>query len=449
MAAQQFRLPDLGEGLTEGEILRWLVNVGDSVRLNQPIVEVETVKAAVEVPSPLAGVVTEILVSAGAIVPVGAPLVRIDVEISDAAEGRGGGSDAVPGSQPAPVLVGYGPPVVAARRRRSAPTGRAKQSEAVARGPQPLAPPPVRKLARDLGVHLETLRGSGPGGVISREDVARAAGAAQSPEAAPEVRSPEAVGAALSPEVARAAQSPEAAPEVRSPAAERLPLRGVRRAMSMAVTTSAFTAPHASVCLAVDVTASMRLRERLAGLSDFAGLPVSPLLLVAKALLVAARRHPLINSSWDEAAQEIVIHPAVNLGIAVATARGLVVPNVKDAGALPLAGLARALGDLTDAAREGRTTPAAMTGGTITITNVGVFGVDGGTPILNPGEAAILALGQVRQMPWVVDGGLAVRDVVQLTLAFDHRIVDGRLAGEFLADVSAMLTEPAMLTAWS
>ena len=422
MAAQQFRLPDLGEGLTEGEILRWLVNVGDSVRLNQPIVEVETVKAAVEVPSPLAGVVTEILVSAGAIVPVGAPLVRIDVEISDAAEGRGGGSDAVPGSQPAPVLVGYGPPVVAARRRRSAPTGRAKQSEAVARGPQPLAPPPVRKLARDLGVHLETLRGSGPGGVISREDVARAAGAAQ---------------------------SPEAAPEVRSPAAERLPLRGVRRAMSMAVTTSAFTAPHASVCLAVDVTASMRLRERLAGLSDFAGLPVSPLLLVAKALLVAARRHPLINSSWDEAAQEIVIHPAVNLGIAVATARGLVVPNVKDAGALPLAGLARALGDLTDAAREGRTTPAAMTGGTITITNVGVFGVDGGMPILNPGEAAILALGQVRQMPWVVDGGLAVRDVVQLTLAFDHRIVDGRLAGEFLADVSAMLTEPAMLTAWS
>ena len=422
MASQQFRLPDLGEGLTEGEILRWLVNVGDSVRLNQPIVEVETVKAAVEVPSPLAGVVTEILVSAGAIVPVGAPLVRIDVEISDAAEGRGGGSDAVPGSQPAPVLVGYGPPAVAARRRRSAPTGRAKQSEAVARGPQPLAPPPVRKLARDLGVHLETLRGSGPGGVISREDVARAAGAAQ---------------------------SPEAAPEVRSPAAERLPLRGARRAMSMAVTTSAFTAPHASVCLAVDVTASMRLRERLAGLSDFAGLPVSPLLLVAKALLVAARRHPLINSSWDEAAQEIVIHPAVNLGIAVATARGLIVPNVKDAGALPLAGLARALGDLTDAAREGRTTPAAMTGGTITITNVGVFGVDGGTPILNPGEAAILALGQVRQMPWVVDGGLAVRDVVQLTLAFDHRIVDGRLAGEFLADVSAMLTEPAMLTAWS
>ncbi len=425
MASQQFRLPDLGEGLTEGEILRWLVNVGDSVRLNQPIVEVETVKAAVEVPSPLAGVVTEILVSAGAIVPVGAPLVRIDVEISDPAEGRGGGSDAVPGSQPAPVLVGYGPPAVAARRRRSAPTGRAKQSEAVAREPQPLAPPPVRKLARDLGVHLETLRGSGPGGVISREDVARAA------------------------EAAGAAQSPEAAPEVRSPVAERLPLRGVRRAMSMAVTTSAFTAPHASVCLAVDVTASMRLRERLAGLSDFAGLPVSPLLLVAKALLVAARRHPLINSSWDEAAQEIVVHPAVNLGIAVATARGLVVPNVKDAGALPLAGLARALGDLTDAAREGRTTPAAMTGGTITITNVGVFGVDGGTPILNPGEAAILALGQVRQMPWVVDGGLAVRDVVQLTLAFDHRIVDGRLAGEFLADVSAMLTEPAMLTAWS
>ncbi|MGZ4618816.1 MAG: dihydrolipoamide acetyltransferase family protein [Frankiaceae bacterium] len=431
MASQQFRLPDLGEGLTEGEILRWLVNVGDSVRLNQPIVEVETVKAAVEVPSPLAGVVTEILVSAGAIVPVGAPLVRIDVEISDAAEGRGGGSDAVPGSLPAPVLVGYGPPPVAAPRRRSTRTGRAKQSEAVARGPQPLAPPPVRKLARDLGVHLETLRGSGPGGVISREDVARAAGAARSPAAAPEVRSPEAVGAA------------------RSPAAERLPLRGVRRAMSMAVTTSAFTAPHASVCLAVDVTASMRLRERLAGLSDFAGLPVSPLLLVAKALLVAARRHPLINSSWDEAAQEIVIHPAVNLGIAVATARGLVVPNVKDAGALPLAGLARALGDLTDAAREGRTTPAAMTGGTITITNVGVFGVDGGTPILNPGEAAILALGRVRQMPWVVDGGLAVRDVVQLTLAFDHRIVDGRLAGEFLADVSAMLTEPAMLTAWS
>jgi pyruvate dehydrogenase E2 component (dihydrolipoamide acetyltransferase) len=219
--------------------------------------------------------------------------------------------------------------------------------------------------------------------------------------------------------------------------------------MSTAVTNSAFTAPHAALSVTVDVTEAMRLRARLVALPDFAGLPVSPLLLVAKALLVAIRRHPMINSSWDEPAQEIVMHPAVNLGVAVATPRGLVVPNVKDAGSLPLSGLARALRELIAAAREGRTTPAAMVGGTVTMTNVGVFGVDGGTAILNPGEAVILALGRVRQVPWVVDGSLAVRDAVQLTVSFDHRIVDGRLAGEFLSDVGAMLTEPTLLTAWS
>ncbi|MGZ4665657.1 MAG: dihydrolipoamide acetyltransferase family protein [Frankiaceae bacterium] len=429
MAAQQFRLPDLGEGLTEGEILRWLVEVGDAVRVNQPIVEVETAKAAVEVPSPLAGVVTDILAPPGMVVPVGAALVTIDVEASEApgpagtserradageaAAAAASAASAASASRPS-VLVGYGPPTVPSRRRaRRQPAG-PPPVDAGVRAVQPLAPPPVRKLARDLGVRLETVRGSGPGGVISREDVTRAA----------------------QPAPAHAVQP------------ERLPVRGLQRAMATAMSTSAFTAPHASLSLAVDVTASVRLRERLAVLPDFAELPVSPLLLVARALAVAVPRHPLINSSWDQAAQEIVIHPAVNLGIAVASTRGLVVPNVKDAGALPLAGLARVLRDLTVAAREGRTTPTEMVGGTITLTNVGVFGVDGGAPILNPGEAAILAMGQVRQMPWVVDGALAVRDVVQLTVAFDHRIVDGRLAGEFLADVGALLTEPALLTVW-
>jgi pyruvate dehydrogenase E2 component (dihydrolipoamide acetyltransferase) len=293
-----------------------------------------------------------------------------------------------------------------------------------------LAKPPVRKLAKDLGVDLRALAGSGPNGVITRSDVTAAA----SPAGA------EANGAAR--------------PAVPAPAwdasrEQRVPIKGVRKHIAAAMVASAFTAPHVTEFVAVDVTAMMRLRQRVAETPEFAGLKVSPLLFVAKALLLAVRRHPMINSSWDEQAQEIVVKEYVNLGIAAATGRGLIVPNVKDAGRLSLRELAVALAELTETARAGRTTPADMSGGTITITNVGVFGVDTGTPILNPGEAAILALGSVRDMPWVVDGELAVRQVAQLSLSFDHRIIDGQLGSEFLADIATLLTDPATALVWS
>jgi 2-oxoisovalerate dehydrogenase E2 component (dihydrolipoyl transacylase) len=192
----------------------------------------------------------------------------------------------------------------------------------------------------------------------------------------------------------------------------------------------------------------MKLRARLAGRPELAGVKVSPLLFVAKALLLAVRRHPMVNSSWDEAAQEIVVHGRVNLGIAAATPRGLVVPNIKDAGRLSLAELAGELAQLTETARAGRTAPADMSGGTITITNVGVFGVDTGTPILNPGESAILAFGAVREMPWVHKGRLAVRQVTTLGLSFDHRIIDGELGSRFLADVGSILSDPGTALAF-
>jgi pyruvate dehydrogenase E2 component (dihydrolipoamide acetyltransferase) len=289
-----------------------------------------------------------------------------------------------------------------------------------------LAKPPVRKLARDLGVDLATVSGSGEGGVITRADVESAA-------------------------QAQAAPAPVAAP---APATwdatreQRIPIKGVRKHTAAAMVASAFTAPHVTEWMTVDMTETMRLRDRVAAMPDFAGIKVSPLLFVARALLLAIRRHPVINSAWDEQAQEIVVKEYVNLGIAAATPRGLVVPNIKDAGRLSVRELAEALKELTDTARAGKTTPGDMAGGTITITNVGVFGVDGGTPILNPGEAAILALGTVREMPWVVDGQLAIRQITQLSLSFDHRIVDGQLGSQFLAALAAMLTDPSLALAW-
>jgi 2-oxoisovalerate dehydrogenase E2 component (dihydrolipoyl transacylase) len=486
---RQFALPDVGEGLTEGEILQWLVAVGDTVTVNQPLCEVETAKAAVELPSPYAGTVTELLHEAGATVDVGTPIITIDTGGEDApaadgevAAGLIGG--AAPGGRTA-VLVGYGPRTTEARRRprRAVPTPGApaavtpatapapagadygsggserppllatapdatvkpvrhgglevgRQAEAHARAEvaapsrraapgrgsvRPLAKPPVRKLARDLGVDLAALAGSGTGGVITREDVTAAASA---PVAAP-----------------AAAPAPIAGER-------RIPVKGVRRATAAAMVASAFTAPHVTEFLTVDVTRTMKLRARVAARPEFAGVKVSPLLFVARALLLAARRHPMVNSSWDEAAQEIVVHGQVNLGIAAATPRGLLVPNVADAGRLSLAELAQALTELTETARAGRTAPADMTGGTITITNVGVFGVDTGTPILNPGESAILAFGAVREMPWVHKGEVRVRQVTQLALSFDHRVVDGELGSRFLADVGALLSDPALALAF-
>jgi 2-oxoisovalerate dehydrogenase E2 component (dihydrolipoyl transacylase) len=287
----------------------------------------------------------------------------------------------------------------------------------------------VRKLARDLGVDLTALAGSGPQGSITREDVEAAT-----------------AGPAGSVPREDVAQPPAAAPPGGE---ERISVRGVRKHTAAAMTASAFTAPHVTMFLQIDITPAMEATARLRALPDFSGVRVSPLLLVAKALLVAAARHPMINSTWDEAAQEIVVKHYVNLGIAAATDRGLLVPSIKDAHALRLPGLARALADLAQAARAGRSTPADLAGGTISITNVGVFGVDSGTPILPPGQAAILAFGQVRDSPWVHDGQLAVRQVCTLAMSFDHRIVDGDLGAAALREVGAMLADPLTMLAWS
>jgi 2-oxoisovalerate dehydrogenase E2 component (dihydrolipoyl transacylase) len=475
---RQFKLPDVGEGLTEADILRWLVQPGDTVTVNQIIVEIETAKAAVELPSPHAGVVSALLVPEGDTVDVGTPIIAIDTGAAgtgaagtalapvdppplqtstaadlvppppaEAAESETAGTDPA-GTGAAPkrqaVLVGYGVKLgsTARRPRKTAPApvnGAAGPPSPASAPPAPPAPspaaaaalakPPVRKLARDLGVDLTALSGTGPRGSITREDV-EAATAGQ-PPAAP------LTGAGPTGRAALAGGE------------ERVSIRGVRKHTAAAVTASAFTAPHVTMFLQIDITPTMDATARLRALPDFADVRVSPLLLVAKALLVAAARHPMINSTWDEAAQEIVVKHYVNLGIAAATDRGLLVPSIKDAHALSLPDLARALADLAQAARAGRSTPADLADGTISITNVGVFGVDSGTPILPPGQAAILAFGQVKDGPWVQDGQLSVRQVCTLSMSFDHRIVDGDLGAAVLREVGAMLAQPLNMLAWS
>ncbi|TDD08724.1 2-oxo acid dehydrogenase subunit E2 [Nonomuraea deserti] len=465
---REFKLPDVGEGLTEAEIVRWHVKSGDDVKVNQIVVEIETAKSIVELPIPWDGVVADLMADEGTTVEVGVPIIAVDTageaagDTAEGADGPGGRARALaddmvpkppaegavePGAHgsPAPkeerqaVLVGYGVKTGATKRRPrkqqsaaaapvanpdrvgvDSPSAPAPAAQVPPAGPQVLAKPPVRKLAKDLGVDLANVTGTGPAGSITREDVHAATRAA-----------------------------PVAAPQPRREREERIPIKGVRKMTAQAMVASAFTAPHVTEFLQVDVTRTMEAVRRLRDLPEFAEVKVSPLLLVARAVLTAAGRHPSINSSWDEAAQEIVVKHYVNLGIAAATPRGLVVPNIKGADALSLPELAAQLGRLTETARAGRTQPAEMSGGTITITNVGVFGVDAGTPILNPGEAAILAFGQVRDMPWVVDGELAVRKVTTLALSFDHRIVDGELGSLFLRDVGAMLEDPLRMLAWS
>jgi pyruvate dehydrogenase E2 component (dihydrolipoamide acetyltransferase) len=465
---KQFVMPDVGEGLQEADIVAWQVAVGDKVTDGQVIVEVETAKAVVELPCPFDGVVTEIMAAEGETVPVGAPIITVALDSDTApdqpappsagqpaddqaaqdrtADGpsQGPASAATNGTADNPgagreaVLVGYGVrPGSAHRRPRNKPAGAgpaparpappaAPASPSAAPAPQPspggvrvLAKPPVRKLARDLGVDLASLVPTGPGGIVTREDVhAAASGAARS-------------GA-----------------EAGVGGERRIPVKGVRKATAQAMVASAFTAPHVTEWVQVDVTRSVKLVGKLRALPEFAEVKVSPLLLVAKALLAAVRRNPEVNASWDDAAQEIVLKDQVNLGIAAATPRGLIVPNIKDAGGLSLVDLARALGDLTATARAGKTPPADLSGGTVTITNVGVFGVDGGTPILNPGEAAILAVGAIRELPWVHKGKVKPRQVTTLALSFDHRLVDGELGSKVLADTAAALERPERLIAW-
>lgn len=480
---KEFRLPDVGEGLTEADIVSWKVKPGDAVKVNQVIVDIETAKAVVELPCPWDGVVSRLLAEEGQTVDVGAPIISIEVaagaegeQAPEAAEAAGTTPDIPNGSSATesrqPVLVGYGvKPGSTSRRPRkkdvtrpasypatpSAPPGvRPSAAQPPAAPPQvprqqvpaappdqapaaqpdqaPAAPParalakpPVRKLARDLGVDLTTVTGTGPQGSVTRDDVERAAAGGPGTEAP--IRSVS-VGEATKGE-------------------ERIPVKGVRKHTAAAMVSSAFTAPHVTEFLQVDVTETMAAVRRVRELPEFADVKVSPLLFVAKALLAAVARHPVINSSWDEEAQEIVVKHYVNLGIAVASDRGLLVPNVKDAASLPLAGLASALDSLAATARAGKATPADLSGGTITITNVGVFGVDAGTPILTPGEAAILAFGQVRDMPWVVSGELAVRKVTTLSLSFDHRIVDGELGSAVLRDIGSMLEDPVRMLAWT
>jgi 2-oxoisovalerate dehydrogenase E2 component (dihydrolipoyl transacylase) len=503
---KEFRLPDVGEGLTEADIVSWHVQPGDAVTINQVIVDIETAKAVVELPSPYAGTVAALLADEGQTVDVGTPIIAIDVPSAEGAEPEPARPDETrAGDTPAkdtsakdkppaakapearqPVLVGYGvKPGSTSRRPRKRPPTRpgsypgmpsAPPGSGPASGGQPgpafpagiklppgipvppqspgssgarppgetraLAKPPVRRLARDLGVDLGGLTGSGPEGSVTREDVERAAGEGRTRVAA------EGQGSDGQPHAAdlthwQGAWSASEEPE------QRIPVRGVRKHTAAAMVASAFTAPHVTEFLQVDVTETMAAVRRARDLPEFAGVKVSPLLFVAKALLVAVRRHPMINSSWDEAAQEIVVKRRVNLGIAVAAERGLLVPNVKGAEALPLPGLAQAIDELAVTARAGKATPADLAGGTITITNVGVFGIDAGTPILMPGEAAILAFGQVRDLPWVVSGELAVRKVSTLSLSFDHRIVDGELGSAVLRDVGSMLEDPIRMLAWS
>lgn len=479
MSESQFLLPDVGEGLTEAEIVSWKVTPGEQVAVNQVIVEIETAKSLVELPSPFEGTVGELLVSEGQTVEVGTPIFTVTA---------GGEPAEAPAREPEPaeevaadtaasvshedepkpgaVLVGYGSAGHGtSRRRRVSHPGTASIpvsfSGSVAQQPAPAAPapaaaapaasaapatqqapaaptpaapahtasvphaggpviakPPVRKLAKDLGVDITVVTPTGPVGDVTRDDVLREASQVT---------------------VFRNIQTPEW-PNDRE---ERIPVKGVRKAIANAMTSSAFSAPHVSLFVDVDATRTMEFVKRLKNSADFAGVKVSPLLIMAKAIIWAVRRNPTVNSAWTD--EEIIVRHYVNLGIAAATPRGLIVPNIKEAQGMTLLELARALEQLTLTARDGKTPPADMSGGTITITNIGVFGMDTGTPILNPGEVGIVALGTIKQKPWVVDGEVRPRYVTTLGASFDHRVVDGDVASRFLADVASIIEEPALL----
>ena len=465
MTEIRFPLPDVGEGLTEAEIVQWRVAPGDRIVLDQVFVEIETAKSLVELPSAYEGVVSELLVDEGNTVAVGTPIlvIQTDVPAADtpaastppAAEAAAAVS--APVAQNAAdegggaVLVGHGAsgPVSTRRRRHPSPGGAhehfvdpapaptaptapaavadvaaAAATSAARAEPAPethvpvIAKPPIRKLAKDLGVDLSRVSPTGPIGDVTRDDVIREASQAS---------------------VFRNIQTPEAPSDRES----RIPVKGVRKAIANAMVQSAFQAPHVSVFVDIDATRTMEYLKRLKASPDYAGIKISPLLIMAKAMIWAVRRNPTVNAQWTD--DEIIVKHYVNLGIAAATPRGLIVPNVKDAQAMSMVELAAALEQLTLTAREGKTQPAEMQGGTITITNIGVFGMDTGTPILNPGEVGIVALGTIKQKPWVVDGEVRPRYVTTIGGSFDHRVVDGDVVSRFIADVASIIEEPALL----
>ncbi|MFE9311423.1 dihydrolipoamide acetyltransferase family protein [Streptomyces sp. NPDC006706] len=458
----EFRLPDLGEGLTEAEVVRWLVEVGDVVAIDQPVVEVETAKAMVEVPCPYAGVVTARFGEEGAELPVGAPLLTVAVGEQDAGA-AGVAADDTEGS--GNVLVGYGTGAPPARRRRVRPAPMASASRDTSRaveaagaaaaapaangsartagvpsaahatavaersadGPVPVISPLVRRLARENGVDLRQLSGSGPEGLILRADVedvlranaarGRGAGAPAAPATAP------AAGTARS-------------------SGSRVPLKGVRGAVADKLSRSRREIPDATCWVDADATELMRAR---AAMNAAGGQKISLLALLARICTAALARHPELNSRVDMEAREIVRLDAVHLGFAAQTERGLVVPVVRDAHTRDAESLTAEFARLTEAARAGTLTPAELTGGTFTLNNYGVFGVDGSTPIINHPEAAMLGVGRIVPKPWVHEGELAVRQVVQLSLTFDHRVCDGGTAGGFLRYVADCVEQPAVL----
>ncbi|AZC13854.1 dihydrolipoamide acetyltransferase family protein [Microbacterium sp. ABRD28] len=456
---QEFRLPDLGEGLPEAELVQWLVAEGDRVALNQTIAEVETAKAVVELPSPHAGVVQALHAAAGDVVEVGSPLISFEVGAEASARpatpDASSPATAEPTPRPAtavdapaddaagPNLVGYGAaprsgnrPRRRARTTASTPRTTASDTAVLAVAPhddirlveaiesvqeRPRSTPPVRKLAKDLGVDIALVRGTGQDGLITRDDVRGYADTT--------ARADQPVGSVRTHDTAEIGET-------------RIPIRGVRKHTAEAMVRSAFTAPHVTVFLTVDVTETTELVASLRADRSLADHRIGVLAVAAKAVCLALRHHPTLNSRWDGESGEIVQYHGVHLGIAAATERGLVVPNIRDADRMTLPALADAIRDLATTARAGKTSPEAMRGGTFSITNVGVFGVDAGTPIINPGEAAILAIGAARSQPWEYRGQIALRDVVTLALSFDHRLVDGEQGSRFLADVGAVLREP-------
>ncbi|MBT2533631.1 2-oxo acid dehydrogenase subunit E2 [Arthrobacter sp. ISL-48] len=489
MTLNKFNLPDVGEGLTEAEIVSWKVKPGDTVAINDVLCEIETAKSLVELPSPFAGTVTELLVPEGVTIDVGTAIISVSDEVS---------GDPTPADVPAPAspvqplygklpeadaetsggalaggpLVGSGPKADAVKRRarRSAqtatgtvpvpesvptPQAAAKTSsgpgaDAVEADPaglvdnrptlggtltglvnRVLAKPPVRKIARDLGIDLADVVATGLRGEVTREDLV----SYQAQRDAELDKADGFWGRAGKPQDQRI---------------ERVPVKGVRKATAKAMVESAFAAPHVSIFVDVDASRTMEFVKRLKVSRDFEGIKVSPLLILAKAVIWAAARNPSVNATWVDNvdgtdAAEIHVKHYMNLGIAAATPRGLMVPNIKDAQDLSLKELALALNNLATTARAGKTKPAEMQGGTLTVTNIGALGIDTGTPIINPGEVAIVAFGTIKQKPWVLDGEVIPRWITTLGGSFDHRVVDGDLSARFMADVAAILEEPALL----